>query len=135
MKKILLIAAMVLGFAVAASAQPRAIGLRGGVGLSYEERMDWWRKGYSDQTRLWIDDAYMIGALQTQAFRLTGDVKYVERAAKRLFFISTDFRNQTVFSTIRLRCRSIGVVATAGWPVRCRRFSSICRKEANSVHV
>ena len=50
--------------------------------MSYEERMDWWRKGYSDQTRLWIDDAYMIGALQTQAFRLTGDVKYVERAAK-----------------------------------------------------
>ena len=34
MKKILLIAAMVLGFAVAASAQPRAIGLRGGVGLA-----------------------------------------------------------------------------------------------------
>ena len=38
MKKIILIAAMVLGFAVAAVAQPRAIGLRGGWGaeLSYQ---------------------------------------------------------------------------------------------------
>ena len=38
MKKIILVAALVLGFAVAASAQPRAIGLRGGWGaeLSYQ---------------------------------------------------------------------------------------------------
>ncbi len=38
MKKIILVAAMVLGFAVAASAQPRAIGLRGGfgAGVSYQ---------------------------------------------------------------------------------------------------
>ncbi len=38
MKKIVLIAAMVLGFAVAASAQPRALGIRGGYGvdLSYQ---------------------------------------------------------------------------------------------------
>ena len=38
MKKIILVAAMVLGFAVAASAQPRAIGVRGGLGagLSYQ---------------------------------------------------------------------------------------------------
>ena len=49
---------------------------------SYEERMEWWRQGYTDQTRLWIDDAYMISALQTQAYRLTGDSKYIERTAK-----------------------------------------------------
>lgn len=38
MKRILLVAALVLGFAVAASAQPRAIGIRGGYGveLSYQ---------------------------------------------------------------------------------------------------
>ncbi|MBQ8421724.1 MAG: hypothetical protein IJX11_05635 [Bacteroidales bacterium] len=38
MKKIILVAAMVLGFAVAASAQPRALGIRGGYGaeLSYQ---------------------------------------------------------------------------------------------------
>ncbi len=41
MKKILLIAALVLGFAAAASAQPRAIGLRFGWGaeLSYQHDM------------------------------------------------------------------------------------------------
>ena len=41
MKKIILIAAMVLGFAVAAVAQPRAIGLRGGYGveLSYQHTL------------------------------------------------------------------------------------------------
>ena len=33
MKKIILIAAMVLGFAVAAVAQPRAVGIRGGYGV------------------------------------------------------------------------------------------------------
>ncbi len=38
MKRILLVAALVLGFAAAASAQPRAIGIRGGYGveLSYQ---------------------------------------------------------------------------------------------------
>lgn len=41
MKKIILVAAMVLGFAVAASAQPRAIGLRGGYGveLTYQHTL------------------------------------------------------------------------------------------------
>lgn len=41
MKKIILVAAMVLGFTFAASAQPRAIGLRGGYGaeLSYQHQM------------------------------------------------------------------------------------------------
>jgi hypothetical protein len=41
MKKIILVAAMVLGFAVAAVAQPRALGLRGGYGveLSYQHTL------------------------------------------------------------------------------------------------
>lgn len=41
MKKILLIAAMVLGFTVVASAQPKAVGLRigGGAELSYQHSM------------------------------------------------------------------------------------------------
>ncbi len=41
MKKILIVAALMLGFAVAAVAQPRAIGLRGGYGveLSYQHNL------------------------------------------------------------------------------------------------
>ncbi len=41
MKKILLVAALVLGFAAAATAQPRAVGIRGGYGieLSYQHNL------------------------------------------------------------------------------------------------
>ena len=48
------------------------------------ERHDWWEKGYSPETRLWIDDMYMITVLQTQAYRATGDYTYVERAAREM---------------------------------------------------
>jgi rhamnogalacturonyl hydrolase YesR len=37
--------------------------------------------GLTNQTRWWIDDMYMITALQLQAYRATGDAKYLERAA------------------------------------------------------
>ncbi|AXY78707.1 glycosyl hydrolase [Paraflavitalea soli] len=44
----------------------------------------WAEKGYSWQTRLWIDDMYMITIVQTQAYKVTGDVKYIDRAAKEM---------------------------------------------------
>ena len=37
--------------------------------------------GLTSQTRWWIDDMYMITALQLQAYRATGDARYRERAA------------------------------------------------------
>jgi unsaturated rhamnogalacturonyl hydrolase len=37
--------------------------------------------GMSNQTRYWIDDMYMISALQTQAYRATKNPVYLERAA------------------------------------------------------
>ena len=37
--------------------------------------------GLTTQTRWWIDDMYMITALQLQAYRATGEVKYLERSA------------------------------------------------------
>jgi unsaturated rhamnogalacturonyl hydrolase len=40
--------------------------------------------GLSWQTRMWIDDMYMITNIQAQAFRATGDVKYINRAAKEM---------------------------------------------------
>lgn len=40
--------------------------------------------GYTPQTRMWIDDMYMITLVQTQAYRATGDPKYIERAAKEM---------------------------------------------------
>lgn len=37
--------------------------------------------GLTPQTRYWIDDIYMIGILQVQAYRATGSMIYLERAA------------------------------------------------------
>lgn len=41
-------------------------------------------QGASWQTRLWIDDAYLITQLQVQAFRATGERIYIDRAAKEM---------------------------------------------------
>ncbi len=41
-------------------------------------------RGYTWQTRIWIDDMFMITAVQSQAFRATGDRKYIDRAAKEM---------------------------------------------------
>lgn len=37
--------------------------------------------GLSTQARFWIDDIWMIGALQVQAWRLTGEARFLDRAA------------------------------------------------------
>lgn len=40
--------------------------------------------GYSWQTRIWIDDMFMITAVQSQAYRATGNRKYIDRSAKEM---------------------------------------------------
>ncbi|MDR0510674.1 MAG: glycoside hydrolase family 88 protein [Rikenellaceae bacterium] len=45
---------------------------------------EWSDRGYSWQTRLWIDDMFMITALQAQAYLATGDRKYIDRAAEEM---------------------------------------------------
>lgn len=37
--------------------------------------------GITAEARYWIDDMYMIPLLQAQAFRVSGDIKYLDRAA------------------------------------------------------
>lgn len=55
-----------------------------GLGLADKQ----WEKttpdGITAEARYWIDDMYMITAVQTQAYRATGDKKYLERAAKTM---------------------------------------------------
>ena len=46
----------------------------------------WIAQGLSPQTRLWIDDMYMITMVQTQAFRATGERKFLDRAANEMVF-------------------------------------------------
>lgn len=43
-------------------------------------------KGYTWQTRLWIDDMFMITAVQSQATRATGDRSYIDKAANEMVF-------------------------------------------------
>jgi unsaturated rhamnogalacturonyl hydrolase len=40
--------------------------------------------GLSRETRYWIDDMFMITILQVQAYRATGDPKYIDRAANEM---------------------------------------------------
>lgn len=47
----------------------------------YQELLD---KGLTWQTRMWIDDMYMITNIQAQAYRATGDRKYIDRAAAEM---------------------------------------------------
>lgn len=49
-----------------------------------ESQKEWARNGYSWQTRLWIDDMYMIPVVQTQAYKVTGDSKYLDRTAREM---------------------------------------------------
>lgn len=48
------------------------------------EEKRWADKGLSWQTRLWIDDMYMITILQSQAYRATGNRKYIDRTARSM---------------------------------------------------
>ncbi len=59
--------------------------LRQGLELADGQWSDPLPDGLTKQTRYWIDDVWMIGSLQIQAYRITGDMKYLERAA-----LSTD---------------------------------------------
>jgi unsaturated rhamnogalacturonyl hydrolase len=56
------------------------------VGLSFADSQ--WEEpredGLTTQTRWWIDDMYMVGMLQIQAYRATQDAKYADRAALQL---------------------------------------------------
>ena len=49
-----------------------------------KEGPDYIKRGLTWQTRMWIDDMFMITMAQAQAYRATGDRKYIDRAAKEM---------------------------------------------------
>ncbi len=55
-------------------------------GLTFADRQwqDPLEDGLTSETRWWIDDMYMIGMLQMQAYRAAGDIKYADRAAMQI---------------------------------------------------
>jgi rhamnogalacturonyl hydrolase YesR len=56
------------------------------LGLKLADRQ--WKNplpnGLTRETRWWVDDAYMIGSLQIQAYRATHDAKYADHVATQL---------------------------------------------------
>jgi unsaturated rhamnogalacturonyl hydrolase len=46
--------------------------------------VEYQKRGLTWQTRMWIDDMFMITAVQSQAYRATKDEKYINRAAKEM---------------------------------------------------
>ncbi len=48
------------------------------------EIRDRYAKGYSWHTRFWMDDMYMITALQSQAYRATKNEQYIDRTAREM---------------------------------------------------
>lgn len=57
---------------------------RFGLGFADDQWRDPRPDGLTSQTRWWIDDLYMVGMLQIQAYRVTGDRNYADRAARQL---------------------------------------------------
>lgn len=58
--------------------------LKQGLDLADGQWKDPLPDGLTSQTRYWIDDIYMIGCLQVQAYRSTGNMIYLERAAMEI---------------------------------------------------
>jgi len=59
-------------------------GLAAGKRLADDEFAQAGQGGLSRYTRFWVDDMYMVGSLQAQAARATGQSRYAERAATQL---------------------------------------------------
>jgi len=59
-------------------------GLAVGIRLADDEFGDAGQDGLSRYTRFWVDDMYMVGSLQAQAARATGQARYAQRAARQL---------------------------------------------------
>lgn len=56
------------------------------LGLIFADRqwVDPREDGLTAETRWWIDDMYMVGMIQMQAYRATGDAKYVDQAGSQI---------------------------------------------------
>jgi rhamnogalacturonyl hydrolase YesR len=56
------------------------------------EARKWTERGLTWQTRLWIDDMFMITMVQAQAFRATDERLYIDRAAKEMVVYLDDLQ-------------------------------------------
>jgi unsaturated rhamnogalacturonyl hydrolase len=58
--------------------------LKKGLALANQQWKNPLPDGLSNQTRYWIDDIFMIGSLQVEAYKVTGETEYLNRAAREI---------------------------------------------------
>ena len=73
-----------LAMADAQWARPKPTDRQANGMFDYEERVRLWEKGFTPQTRFWMDDMFMVTVLQLQAYKMTGERKYADRAAREM---------------------------------------------------
>ena len=79
------------------------------------EEKAWADKGLSWQTRLWIDDMFMITILQAQAYHTTGKREYMDRAVKEMVVYLENYSVPTDCSIMLLMFRISGQEGMGGW--------------------
>lgn len=85
-------------------------------------------QGYSWQTRVWIDDMFMITTIQSQAYLATGNRKYIDRAAAEMVMYLEKYNVLTVYSITRLQLLSSGLGEMVGWLLVCHAYFLSYRK-------
>lgn len=80
--------------------------------------------GLTNQTRYWIDDMYMITAVQVQAYRATSDSKYLDRAALEMVTYLQKLQQPNGLFYHAPDVPFSGVAATVGWLLAWRRSSA-----------
>ena len=63
---------------------------------------------------MWIDDMYMLIIVQLQAYRATGDAKYLDRAALEMSVYLDKLQQPHGLSTMRAMRPSSGAGVTVG---------------------
>ena len=83
--------------------------------------------GITTEARYWIDDMFMITAVQVQAYRATGDRSTSIAPPGRWWRTSTGCNSRTACSSTPPTRRSTGAAATAGWQRVPPSCSGRCR--------
>lgn len=94
---------------------------------------EWAEKGYSWQTRLWIDDMYMITIVQTHAYKVTNDSKYIDRAAKEMVMYLDELQRPNGLFYHAPDVPFIGGAETDGWQQVWQNCFVICPRSTKTV--
>lgn len=86
-----------------------------GVRMAEKQWEDPLPSGLTNQIRYWIDDMYMIGILQIEAFKATGDSGYIDRVALTMDDYLKKFQQPNGLFFHGPNALFFGVGETDGW--------------------